>query len=501
MTLDEAIKSLMALQAKLAAYGHAMGLLFYDGATTAPKGTAANRGQTMSILSEEHYKLTTGGETVALLEFLDAHKSELNEKQQRMVFLLIKDIRNMQKIPMDEYVAYQQLLVEADDVWHRAKETSDFALFEPVLEKIFETNIRFAHYCASEKDPYDYWLSEYEDGLTMAQCDEFFATLREHIVPLLKKIKEKPQVDDAMLHGHFSEEKQAQLSDYLMRTMGLDLDHVGLSTTEHPFTTSLGSHFDERITTHYLEENFASSMFSVIHEGGHALYDTGSADDLAYTVLDGGVSMGIHESQSRFFENTVGRSRAFMGPLLEVLRRHAPEVYGNVDEDTLYHAVNIAQPSLIRTEADELTYPLHVMVRYEIERMLFAGEATAKDIPALWNRFMGEYLGIPVPDDTHGCLQDTHWSGGSFGYFPTYALGSAYDAMFVPAMCRDGVDLNGACASGDLTPVRAWLGEHIWQWGRAKDAPELIKGACGMDFDARYYCSYLQDKFTTLYEL
>lgn len=189
MTLDEAIKSLMALQAKLAAYSHAMGLLFYDGATTAPKGTAANRGQTMSILSEEHYKLTTGGETVALLEFLDAHKSELNEKQQRMVFLLIKDIRNMQKIPMDEYVAYQQLLVEADDVWHRAKETSDFALFEPVLEKIFETNIRFAHYCAPEKDPYDYWLSEYEDGLTMAQCDEFFATLREHIVPLLKKSK------------------------------------------------------------------------------------------------------------------------------------------------------------------------------------------------------------------------------------------------------------------------------------------------------------------------
>ena len=147
-----------------------------------------------------------------------------------------------------------------------------------------------------------------------------------------------------------------------------------------------------------------------------------------------------------------------MGPLLEVLRRHAPEVYGSVDEDTLYHAVNIAQPSLIRTEADELTYPLHVMVRYEIERMLFAGEATAKDIPALWNRFMDEYLGIPVPDDTHGCLQDTHWSGGSFGYFPTYALGSAYDAMFVPAMCRDGVDLTGACASGDLAPVRAWLG-------------------------------------------
>lgn len=391
MTLDEAIKSLMALQAKLAAYGHAMGLLFYDGATTAPKGTAANRGQTMSILSEEHYKLTTGGETVALLEFLDAHKSELNEKQQRMVFLLIKDIRNMQKIPMDEYVAYQQLLVEADDVWHRAKETSDFALFEPVLEKIFETNIRFAHYCAPEKDPYDYWLSEYEDGLTMAQCDEFFATLREHIVPLLKKIKEKPQVDDAMLHGHFPEEKQAQLSDYLMRTMVLDLDHVGLSTTEHPFTTSLGSHFDERITTHYLEENFASSMFSVIHEGGHALYDTGSADDLAYTVLDGGVSMGIHESQSRFYENLLGRSRAFTGFVFPKLCELFPELSGHTAEE-FYRAINKAEPSLIRTEADEVTYSLHVMVRYELEKRVMHGELKVHDLPGEWNRL---YKGIP----------------------------------------------------------------------------------------------------------
>ena len=394
MTLDEAIKSLMALQAKLAAYGHAMGLLFYDGATTAPKGTAANRGQTMSILSEEHYKLTTGKETVALLEFLDAHKAELDEKRQRMVFLLIKDIRNMQKIPMDEYVAYQQLLVEADEVWHRAKETSDFAFFEPVLEKIFETNIRFAHYCAPEKDPYDYWLSEYEDGLTMAQCDEFFATLREHIVPLLKKIKEKPQVDDAMLHGHFPEEKQAQLSDYLMRTMGLDLDHVGLSTTEHPFTTSLGSHFDERITTHYLEENFASSKFSVIHEGGHALYDTGSADDLAYTVLDGGVSMGIHESQSRFFENTVGRSRAFMGPLLEVLRRHVAQPI---------YLLPTLPPSIPGIRAQQaLQHRFHGDIPFEADHFVLAsGSFFSRGLVATPDRILEPVFGVDtqyVPD-------------------------------------------------------------------------------------------------------
>ena len=452
MILSEAIQSLMDLQAKLAAYGHAMGLLFYDGATTAPKGTAANRGQTMSILSEEHYKLTTGSETVALLEFLDAHKAELDEKQQRMVFLLIKDIRNMQKIPMDEYVAYQQLLVEADDVWHRAKETSDFALFEPVLEKIFETNIRFAHYCAPEKDPYDYWLSEYEDGLTMAQCDEFFATLREHIVPLLKKIKEKPQVDDSMLHGHFPEEKQAQLSDYLMRTMGLDLDHVGLSTTEHPFTTSLGSHFDERITTHYLEDNFASSMFSVIHEGGHALYDTGSADELAYTVLDGGVSMGIHESQSRF------------------------------------------------TEADEVTYSLHVMVRYELEKRVMHGGLKVHDLPGEWNRLYKEYLGVDVPDDKHGVLQDSHWSGGSIGYFPSYALGSAYGAQLLRKM-KETVDVEKCLTTGDFAPINAWNREHIWQYGCLKKPGALLEQALGEKFDPTVYTRYLEEKYGEIYGL
>ena len=237
----------------------------------------------------------------------------------------------------------------------------------------------------------------------------------------------------------------------LMKLVGLDLDDTTLAFTEHPFSEGFAVG-DARIATHIYEDDCISNVYSIIHEAGHTMYELGVNPAYARTCLEGGTSMGIHESQSRFFENTVGRSRAFMGPLLEVLRRHAPEVYGNVDEDTLYRAVNIAQPSLIRTEADELTYPLHIMVRYQIERMLFAGEATAKDIPALWNRFMNEYLGIPVPDDTHGCLQDTHWSGGSFGYFPTYALGSAYDAMFVPAMCRDGVDLNGAVRAAIWRP-------------------------------------------------
>ncbi len=500
ITVKEARNRLMDLQRKMAAYDHAMGLIYYDGATTAPKDTASNRAATLSILTEEVYKLSTSKETVDLLEFLDSFKAKLPETEQRMVYLLLKDIRNMQKIPMDEYVAYQELLVEADDVWHRAKETSDFELFRPCLEKIFETNMRFAGYLAPDKDPYDYWLGEYEDGLDKKTCDEFFAKLRERIVPLIKKISGKPQVDDSIRYGCFPAAKQEELSYYLMRTMGLDLGHVGLATTEHPFTTSLGSHLDERITTHYHEDDFASSMYSVIHEGGHALYDTGSDDSFAYTVLDGGVSMGVHESQSRFYENIIGRSRAFCSFIFPKLAEIFPEQMAGRSAEELYIAVNKAQPSLIRTEADELTYSLHVMVRYEIEKRVMAGELAVKDLPAEWNRLYKEYLGVDVPDDKHGVLQDSHWSGGSIGYFPSYALGSAYGAQFLAKM-KESVDVEKCVQTGDFGPLNAWNREHIWKYGSLYKAGDLLEKVLGAPFDPQYYIDYLEKKFGEVYGL
>ena len=500
MTIEEAKQSLMTLQAKMSAYDHAMALLYYDGLTTAPKGTASNRGRTMSVLSEEKYKLATGQETVELLEYLDANKQELDEKEQRMVFLLLKEIRQMQKIPVTEFVAYQELLVEADDVWHTAKEQSNFALFEPLLEKIFETHIRFAGYCAPEKAPYDYWLNEYEDGLNMAACDEFFGTLRARLVPLLKKVAEKPQVDDSFLWGDAPVEKQDELSWWLMRTMGLDLSHVGLSTTEHPFTTSLGSHLDERITTRYEKDYFASSMYSVIHEGGHALYDTGSDDSLAYTVLDGGVSMGIHESQSRFYENLLGRSRAFCERLYPKLCELFPERMAGRSADDLYRAVNKAQPSLIRTEADEVTYCLHVMVRYELEKKVIAGELKVHDLPQAWNELYKEYLGVDVPDDKHGVLQDSHWSGGNIGYFPSYALGSAYGAQFIKKM-RQTVDVDKCLREGNFAPINDWNREQIWKYGSLKTPDKLLLDVLGEPFDPTVYLDYLEAKCKEIYNL
>ncbi len=498
MTIETAIPALRSLQAKLAAYTHAMGLISYDGSTTAPKGTAANRAQTMSILGEEHYRLATGKDTVELLEFLDAHRGELGAQDARCTELLLKNIRQMQKIPMDQYIELQKLMVEADDVWHRAKENNDWELFAPVLEKVFDFHKRIAAWVEPEKDPYDYWLNEFEEGLTKEKCEEFFSTLRSRIVPLIEKVLASKQLDNSMLFGSFPADKQEQMALYLMETIGLDLDHVGLATTEHPFTTSLGSHFDERITTNYHEDSFSPAMYSVIHEGGHALYDTGSADELAYTAVDGGVSMGIHESQSRFYENILGRSRAFCALVFPKLQELFPQELAGYSAEDLYRAVNRSQPGLIRIEADELTYALHIMVRYEMEKRYFAGELKIADFPATWNALYKEYLGVDVPDDAHGVLQDTHWAIGAIGYFPSYALGSAYGAQFLRKM-KETVDVEGCIARGDFGPINDWNRQHIWRHGSMLKPTEVFEQATGEKFDPNVFCDYLEQKFGELY--
>ena len=426
--------------------------------------------------------------------------SDEGRKLSRMVYLLLKDIRNMRKIPMDEFVAYQELLVMADDVWHKAKETSDFALFAPYLEKIFETHKRFAHYCAPDRDPYDYWLNEYEPGISKKTCDQFFDTLKGRLVPLIHEITAARQVSDDFMWGDFPEYKQDVLSHYLMELIGLDTDHVGLSVTEHPFTTSLGSHLDERITTNYKKDNFAASMYSVIHEGGHALYDTGSARDLAYTVLDCGVSMGIHESQSRFYENILGRSKGFTGFVLPEIRKLFPEAMKDVEPDQFYKAINRCQPSLIRTEADEVTYCLHVMIRYELEKRVMAGDLEVKDLPAEWNRLYREYLGLDVPDDKRGVLQDSHWSGGMIGYFPSYALGSAYGAQFLHKM-KETTDVDKCLAEGNFAPINEWNRSHIWQYGSLYTPAQLLDRVFGEPFDPNYYMEYLENKYREIYNL
>ena len=500
MNLQEAIQKFYAWQSKLSAYAHATSIIYYDGSTVAPKKTAANRGHALGILSEEMYNLTTKEDTVAMLEYLDAHKDELGEKEQRMVYLACKGMKEMQKIPLEDYIAYQELLVQASDVWHTAKETDDFELFRPYLEKVFEFNKKFAHYCAPEKHPYDYCLDQYEKGLTREKCDEFFNILKSKIVPLIKKISEAKQVDDSCIHGDFNELAQEKFSLNLMKIMGIDLGVCGLGTTEHPFTTSIGSHYDVRITTNYDRGNFASSMFSVIHEGGHALYEMNSAEDYAYTNLDGGISMGIHESQSRFYENILGRSEAFVNYVFSNVCECFPEQMKGYTSNDMYKAINLVVPSLIRTEADEVTYCLHVMVRYELEKRVMSGELEVKDLATEWKKLYKEYLGVDVPNDREGVLQDSHWSGGSVGYFPSYALGSAYGAHLLHKM-RESVDIEKCLAEGNFEPINEWNREHIWKYGCLKNPDELLENALGEKFDPTYFTNYLEEKYSKIYNI
>lgn len=498
MTVNQALEKLDALQRRSIAYEHAQGILYYDGVTTAPTGTAANRGETMGVLSEEYYKITTGEETGNILDFLFEHSDELDEAQRRIVELMRKSFVEMRAIPMDEYVAFQKLLNESESVWHTAKAENNYPMFMPYIDRIVDSLRRIAGYVAPGKNAYDYWLSNFEDGLDTKTCDAFFDTLKKGIMPLVKKVAAAEQIDASCLKGDFPIENQRKLSEYLMKLIGLDLTHVGIGETEHPFTTAF-TKYDVRITTNYHEDDFSSSMFSVIHEGGHALYDSNPDDKYAYTCLGSGVSMGIHESQSRFYENLLGRSHAFVTALAPKLRELFPSLADTSDE-TLYRAFNKSMPSLIRTEADELTYCLHVMVRYQLEKQLFDGSLTAADLPAAWNALYKEYLGIDVPDDRRGVLQDSHWSGGMFGYFPSYALGSAYGAQLLNKM-KETIDVDKLMAEGDFAPVNEWLRDRIWRHGSLKKPGKLFAGAAEAEFDPQYYVDYLTEKYSALYGL
>jgi carboxypeptidase Taq len=284
-----------------------------------------------------------------------------------------------------------------------------------------------------------------------------------------------------------------------MDVLGLDRNHCIIGETEHPFTTEF-TKYDVRITTHYHEDMVEASMYSVIHEGGHATYERNIADEIAKTPLGRGVSMSVHEGQSRFFENIIGRSEPFIEAIFPKMQEIFPAQLKDVTAHDFYVAVNKAEPSLIRTEADELTYPLHVMIRYELEKRLFDGDLEAKDLPKEWNRMYREYLGIDVPDDRRGVLQDSHWASGLFGYFPSYALGSAFGAQLIKRMERE-FDVWSSVRAGDLKPIVAWLTEHIYHFGSIKEPTQLMEEAFGAPFDPTYYTDYLTKKYTELYHL
>ena len=499
MTLNEAVEKLNELEKATYALGHAQCVLYTDGDTVAPKNSWKGRGKALAYLGELTYKQMVNPETGEVLDTILQHKDEVDEITFRRAEVAKEGYDDLHILPMEEYVAWQELTNEASAVWHDAKERSDWNMFAPYVEKMIAARRRFAALKAPEKPAYDVLLDLYEKDITMAELDPFFRALRTELSPVIREVAAREKPVPAFMKGPWPIEKQRLFSQKIMELEGIDPLNCTLGETEHPFTNNANK-WDVRITTHYHEEDPFASMYSVIHEGGHALYEMDVRDDLQFTCLSGGVTMGVHESQSRFYENLIGRSRAFCTPLLKIMKEIFPEQMKSVTEDELYSAINLSRPSLIRTEADELTYALHVMIRYELEKAMIAGNLAVADIPGEWNRLYKEVLGVDVPNDRRGCLQDSHWSFGGMGYFPSYALGSAYGVQMLKEMEKD-TDVWGTVAKGDLSPVTAWLTEKIHQYGSLKKPRDLLPAAMGGPLDATVYTGYLKKKFGELYSL
>jgi carboxypeptidase Taq len=488
---------------KMMSYNEAISLMYWDLRTGAPKKGVEQRSEVIGMLSQEVFKMSTSEEMAAFIAELSPKNKyeQLSEVARHTLEECKKEYERNKRIPAEEYKEYVVLQSKAESVWEEAKAEADFSLFRPYLEKLVEFNKRFINYWGYEGNPYNTLLDLYEPGMTVDVLDEVFGKLRERIVPLLQEVVASPhQPETSFLFHPFPKDKQRAFSLELLQELGYDFAKGRLDETVHPFAIGLNPN-DVRITTRYDERDFRTAIFGTIHECGHALYEQHISEKLVGTPLCTGTSMGIHESQSLFYENFIARHYSYWKRNYARLKQYAPEQFSGVSLDAFYRAINEAKPSLIRIEADELTYPLHIMVRYEIEKQLFNGAIEVKDLPEIWNDKYEEYLGIRPHNDAVGVLQDVHWSGGSFGYFPSYALGYMYAAQFKHAMLKDLPHFDELLEKGELTPIREWLTERIHQFGKTKKPLEILQEATGEGLNADYLIRHLEEKYKAIYQL
>jgi len=494
MNLKQRTSDFHAFLDKKQALARAVGLSHWDQSTGAPKGGVAGRSKFAGILAEMEFSMAISDEMKGFIEDLSARAGELDELTLGLLRRCKREYNAFANIPPKEYGAFCELTGRSGAAWEEAKRNADYAMFKPYLAEVIAYKKRFAAYRGFEKHPYDALLDDFEPGLTSAELDAFFARVKGGVVPLLKEDTRPARTD--FLAGA-PKQAQIRLSRFIAGKLGYDFERGMIAESEHPFSTAFGRN-DCRVTTHYHEENWMSSFFSVAHEIGHALYEQNKRADIADTFMDDGASYAIHESQSRFYENVICRSREFWHNIHGEARALLAPLLDNVSADELFAAANIIKPGLIRIEADEVTYPLHVLVRYELEKAIFdEGGAGADDLPALWNEKYAQYLGVTPANDAEGILQDVHWSDGSFGYFPSYALGSAYAAQFLAYMNRE-FDVRAAVSRGDIAAITGWLAEHIHRYGSLKTPAELVTAIRGEGLNSQYYIDYLAGKCHTV---
>lgn len=459
--------------------------------TTDPPEAAPHRAVALGELEALDQELLCGEELGRALEGLAATDEPLRRAQVRV---LERDRAGRLSVPASLLGQRAELVGRANAAWKEARDARDWALFAPLMAELLELSVAVARAADGERDPFDYWLDQAEPGSSRASYDALFAETVPTIERLCARQRELGEAAPMDLGGPFDIEEQYRLFDDVASFEGIDAGRLELSRTIHPFTSSVDSHH-VMIANHADPDDVLSGLYAALHEGGHALYECSVDAALDLTCLSGGASAGLHEASSRFFENYVGRDRALMPSLLALLGARFGEVLAPVGPDGLYDAANRVRFTPSRMDSDELTYPLHILVRYEVERALFSGEASVAEVPALWAELYERHLGVRPEDDLAGALQDVHWSMGLVGYFPTYALGGVIGAQLKDAMVAQGVPFGEALAAGDLSAIRDWMAAKVWRYGRALDTADILERATGSALTTDAFCAYLEAKF------
>lgn len=503
--LNQDYEDLFALSKKIRILEGISSLLEWDQETYLPQGAHKIRSQQIGTMAEWIHKEKISDTFKKALEKLIDLKSgqviskDLNDLQKAALREWRRDFIKATALPNDFVKDFATHCSEAIKIWTQARKDNQFSLFAPHLEKTVAMSRKKAEYLGYQDHPYDALIDMYEPKMTTQQLTTLFSELGKGIKELLQKIVNSPhQVDDGVLHGKFPHEKQIGFGKILLEAMGFDFNCGRLDLSTHPFSSTIHP-TDSRITTRFHETSCFDSISTILHEGGHSLYEMGLNPDYYGSPLCEAVSLGIHESQSRFWETRIGKDIHLWKHFYPKLQETYPEQLQSVALEDFYRAINKVKPSFIRVEADEVTYCLHVIIRFELEKALIEGSLKVSELPDAWNEKMHYYLGITPPNDSKGCLQDIHWSMGGFGYFPTYALGNIYAAEIFEGFAKDHQDWKEKVSQGELIFIKEWLHNHIYQYGRAYLPQELLQRITGRPLSIQPYLHYLNEKYSKVY--
>jgi carboxypeptidase Taq len=500
VTADQRLSELRARLALIHDLKRAGWLLSWDQLTMMPPNGTPSRGDQLATIDRFAHELFVSDELGELLSGLEDYERELDPESIDAALIRVarKDWAKARKVPAELRAEITRAEVLGVPAWAEARKNADFPAFLPYLRKNVDLKLQYIEcFADTGKSAYDILLDDYQEDALSEDVTAIFARLKEELIPLIREVADAEQVDTSFAHGHFPVEKQELFGREILERLGYTSEAWRLDPTVHPFATSIALD-DIRLTTRYSEADL-ESIFHTTHEFGHGIYEYGIDRELNRTPLAELNSMVLHESQSRLWENLVCRSRPFWRYFFPKLQELFPEQLGSVTDEAWWRSVNRVEPSFIRVEADEVTYGTHIILRYELEQEIISGRLELEDLPEAWNAKMKEYLGVEVPDDAKGVLQDVHWSGGSFGYFPTYLLGTIASVQIWEAARAELTDLDAQMESGEFGPLREWLGDKLYRWGRRFPPEEMLRRIVGGPLDAEPYLRYLKAKVADIY--